>query len=167
MKEKEFNYQFCGFSVVIRNGKGRAKFGKDVVFDTSGESHEKIKSELENQIVDHRISLLTPFISEFDIDTKVLLGLIQIPAVFAERLIHQMHQYANNWGMDVNVRFGLLGMLAEGKPGFPNYQIETSDSSKKETFKFSGEHYGYELFEEGHITPPMSTNHLRAIWCLQ
>ncbi len=165
MIEKEHNYKYCDFNIVVRGGKGRAKLSNKICFDIEGESHEAIKSELEQLVQDHLFKIWD--VSSLNqVDRLVLLGLKQIPREFATRLLYKMEDYASKWSQETRVRFGITGVISEGKPGSPNYQLESLDGSNKIAFYFNGDFFDAAHFEESHITEPLSRGDVSHIWSI-
>ena len=165
MKNRNYNYVYCGFSIVIRANKGRAKLSDRACFEVEGENHENLKNELE-----HLVREFYSFViyKDFDlkIDQSVLFGLSQLSREFAISVLNKLETYSKKWSQETRVRFGITGIISEGKPGSPNYQIESLDGKNRRTFDFHGEPFGATHFEERHITIPLSQEDISKIWLL-
>ncbi|MDA7746005.1 hypothetical protein N8878_01565 [Psychromonas sp.] len=166
MIEKEHNYKYCNFKIIIRSGKGRAKLDNQICFDIEGEEHDSIKNELECLVQKYLFKIWNQS-SLNNADRLVLLGLSQIPREFAVNLIHKIEAYSNKWAQEARVRFGITGVISEGKPGSPNYQIESLDEKEKITFYFNGDLFNALHFGDDHITRPFSKEELSQIWSIE
>lgn len=162
MIEKEYNFKYCGFNIIVRNSKGRAKLNDQVCFDIKGKNHDEIKAELELLVNEYLFNKC----SSLRMDRLVLLGLSQISSDFANNILQQLKQYSNKWSQETKVCFGITGVISEGKAGSPNYQLESIDGKNKKAFYFNGEPYDVAAFEENHITQPLSQKEVSQIWNL-
>lgn len=103
-----------------------------------------------------------------NINPMVLKGLMQIDKKFGKKILDRLESYEKKWSCTCFVRFGTVGILAKGKPGNPNYQIESSNKLKIETFRYS--HQPFETpdgkFEDRNITEGLSKSDVRDIFNL-
>lgn len=159
---KEYNYVYCGLSIVVRNNKGVVRRKKEVLKECDGESNEEIKFRLESFVDGYRV----PSFYEIGGDRNVLKGLSQIDPAFGEKIVEQLINYERLWGELAYVRFGLMGMIAEGKPGKPNYQIESEDAKKKVAFYHSHKEFDVTKFDEGNISDRFSLEKVKKLWCI-
>jgi hypothetical protein len=162
MINKEYNYKYCNFSIVIRGGKGRAKLSDQTCFDVEGENHEDIKNGLECQVKEYWYVKWKEL--ALKVDKLVLLGLSQIPTEFAKNLVQKMETYSKKWSQEARVCFGITGIISEGNPGSPNYQLQSLDGINKVAFYFNGDFFDATHFDESHITVPLSREEITAIW---
>jgi len=162
MKNKDYNYTYRGADIIIRSNVGIARFQRKELKRIEGLPNEKIKAELESYLSEFFHESLKGIIP----DKNLLGGLMQISSSFGSELIHQLCAYETKWCQPAFVRIGLTGTISSGKPGQPNYQIESKDESEKLTFYFSHKLFDADSFDEGNVTNKLSKDDIKAIWHL-
>jgi hypothetical protein len=75
-----------------------------------------------------------------------------------------METYSKKWSQEARVCFGITGIISEGNPGSPNYQLQSLDGINKVAFYFNGDFFDATHFDESHITVPLSREEITAIW---
>jgi|GEM_PF-4925898 len=162
MRSDEYNYKYCGISIVIRNSNGVVRHRTKRLKEIKGFPNDQIKSDLETFIDNYRSESLTGL----QLDPKVSKGLMQIPLAFGQEIVNKLESYAKKWQQPAYVKFGTTGMISEGKPGQPNYQIESDDEKQKLAFYYSHKEFDAHEFDYKNITSRLSLPDIKRIWLI-
>ena len=168
MNMAAINKIYCGISIIIRNGKGVARRGADILMEVEGESHTQLCATLKAHVDDYRSHRWHSENGRPNLEELVLRGLMQIEADFGRDVLRSLEAHERMWGCRCFVRFGVTGVVAEGRPGSPNYQIEAEDGNHTAPFRHN--HQGFDVvdgrFSDGNITERLSRRDIEDLWLL-
>lgn len=92
---------------------------------------------------------------------------MQLPVVFAQEILKKMESYEKKWQQPSYVKFGIMGIVSEGKPGKPNYQIESDDEKEKLAFRYGHTEFDVHEFKFKNITERLSSSDIKKIWLIE
>lgn len=176
MKNNNYNETYRGFKIVIKGEEGVAWIKPPVrIKDTPS---IELKARLE-AIVDDYINsnpeiakIMHKFYPENnennnsnlpELGDNILRGLEQQSESYKQHIIAELAKWKQPPTASLPcVRFGITGIISEGKAGQPNYQIESSIDKK--TYRYTHEPYDAIAFDEAHITQGLTLADLKIIW---
>jgi hypothetical protein len=98
-----------------------------------------------------------------ELGDNILRGLEQQSESYKRHIIAELAKWEQHpTALLPCVRFGITGIISEGKAGQPNYQIESSIDKK--TYRYTHEPYDAIAFDEAHITKGLTLADLKTIW---
>ncbi|MDO8417158.1 MAG: hypothetical protein Q7S87_13215 [Agitococcus sp.] len=178
MKSENHNYMYRGFKIVIKGDEGVAWIKPPARIKHTPTIELKARLEA---IVDDYINS-NPEIAKImhklypenngdndrnppELGENILRGLEQQSESYKRHIIAELAK----WGQPPTptallpcVRFGITGIISEGKAGQPNYQIESA--TDKKTYRYTHEPYDAIAFDEAHITQGLTLADLKIIW---
>lgn len=162
------NKTYCGISIIVRNGKGVARRGRHIIVEIEGESHTQMCTALERHVDDYRSHLWRSEDGRPNLEEPVRIGLMQIPADFGHDVLRSLEAHERIWECRCFVRFGITGVVAEGRPGWPNYQIEAEDGNRTATFRHNHQEFDTVdgSFSDENITERLSRHDIENLWLL-
>ena len=162
------NKTYCGVSIIIRNGKGVARRGREILVEIEGESHTQLCATLKAHVDDYRSHQWCSENGRPNLEEPVRRGLMQISADFGRDVLRSLEAHERKWGCRCFVRFGITGVVAEGRSGSPNYQIEAEDGNRTATFRHNHQEFDTAdgSFNDGNITERLSRHDIEDLWLL-
>jgi len=151
--------QYCGIDIIVRKGSGVARAGSKILHKIYESLIIFVDKSFDGQWAGQHDA---PSISR-----SVLKGLRQLPSEFKLIVMDRINEYQESWGKDVYVRFGITGILAEGRAGAqPNYQIESGDANQAVTSRYDHSFYENDEnpFKDCNLTDRLSLSALKKSW---
>ncbi|MCB1657951.1 MAG: hypothetical protein KDI39_06960 [Pseudomonadales bacterium] len=165
------NYRIV-YIVTKQNSGAIWRDGFGLIYKVENHPTNDLQAHLES-VADAYISKQPEFVEvEQKLDPDVFKGLQQSQQHgFPQKIVEQLEKYMKTWNQPTFVRFGITGLVGEGKSGQPNYQIETEDGKEKIPFrhnhqKFEREEFDKE-FNENKITKRLSLQEIKTLWSLK
>ena len=176
MKSKKISHPYRGFDIVIQGDKGTAWIKPPISITHTPTCELKARLEV---IVDDYINnnpeiakIMHKFYPENKEDNNsnlpelgdnILRGLEQQSESYKRHIIAELAKWEQHpTALLPCVRFGITGIISEGKAGQPKYQIESSIDKK--TYRYTHEPYDAIAFDEAHITKGLTLADLKTIW---